>query len=90
MFNPQANAVAIEMTLRNKNRAKMQDADFIRNDPLGYLDEVLAVYEKESEENEMRGADFWDKYEHLKGIKLDEWGEEQADQLVKDVRALFE
>lgn len=57
---------------------------------MGVMDAVLKVYENLSAENDTRSADFWEKYERFKGCRLDEFGEEAAEQFVNDVYALFE
>ena len=90
MFNPQSQAVRIEHKLHARGYVGLHTAGQIRNDPMGVMDTVLRRYEKISEENDIRSADFWEKYERFKGCRLDEFGEEAAEQFVKDVYALFE
>lgn len=90
MFNPQYLAVRIEHKLHAKGYVGLHAADQIRSDPMGVMDTVLRRYENLSEENDTRSADFWEKYEQYKGCRLDEFGEEVAEQFVKDVCALFE
>lgn len=90
MFNPQQYAVRIEHKLCAKGLAKSGDADLIRKDPMGFIDAVLKIYEKQSEEYELRSADFWDKYEEHKGSRLDEFGEESARLFAEDVVSLFD
>ena len=89
MFNPQAYAVRIEHCLRGHAYAMYGDANDIRRDPIGFMDVVLQRYEKISEINEEKAADFWDKYESFKGKRLDDFGEETAGHFAEDVAALF-
>lgn len=89
MFNPQAYAVRIEHCLTAHGYATSGDADFIRRDPLGFMDAVLKIYEKISEENNLKAADFWDRYEKFKGDRLDDFGEESAKHFAEDVAELF-
>lgn len=90
MYNPQQYAISIEMCLRPKALAKMGDADTIRKDPIEFLDAVLSIYETQSIDHKNKAADFWDRYEHLKGKRLDDIDEQIAIQLVADVRSLFD
>ncbi len=53
------------------------------------MDVVLQRYEKISEINDEKAADFWDKYESFKGKRLDDFGEETAGHFAEDVAALF-
>lgn len=90
MFNPQYLAVRIEHKLHAKGYVGLHTADQIRKDPMGVMNNVLKTYENLSAENDTRSADFWEKYEQYKGCRLDEFGEEAAEQFVNDVCALFE
>ena len=90
MFNPQSKAVRIEHKLHAKGYVGLHTADQIRKDPMGVMNDVLKTYENLSAENDTRSADFWEKYEQYKDCRLDEFGEEAAEQFVKDVYALFE
>ena len=78
MFNAQNPAVRIERILREHGYAKQGDADLIRRDPMGFMDAVLKRYEKVSEENDGKAADFWETYECHVGDRLDDFGEEMA------------
>lgn len=89
MFNAQNQAIRIEMKLRECDRATMGDADYIRNDPMGFLDKILPHFERTSDEAENASADFWDRWESYKGKRLDEFGEEQAREFVSEVIALL-
>lgn len=90
IYNPQSTAVLIEHILRNHGLAQYGDADKIRMDPLGFVDTVLSVYEKQSKENEKRAADFWGEYEGVQHLSLDEMGNELSNRLYEGIRALFE
>lgn len=89
MFNAQSIAVRIEHKLSAEGYAKLNDADAIRSDPMGFMDTVLKRYEKISEEHDRKAADFWDVYENYKGCKLDDFGEEMAQNFANDVADLF-
>lgn len=91
MFNPQSYAVFIEQKLRDHSLASYGDADLIRRAPFEFLDNVLKIYERQSKETENRAADLWDKYEDEIRLKLsiDQLGEERAQILLEDVKALF-
>lgn len=89
MFNFQSVAVRIERKLRAEGYADIGDADLIRADPMGYMDTVLNKYEKISEEHDRKAADFWEIYEHYKGCRLDEFGEEVANNFAADIVDLF-
>lgn len=89
MFNAQSIAVRIERKLHAKGYAQMQDAYAIRANPIAYMDAVLKRYEKLSEEHGRKAADFWEVYERFEGCKLDEFGEEMAQNFANDISALF-
>ena len=89
MFNPQSFAVNIERILTKRGYATLGNAYLIAKDPIGYMDSVLKDYELMSEEHEKRSADFWDKYESYKGKSMGELGADLSQQLVKDIRKLF-
>ena len=89
MFNYQSVAVRIEHTLHAHCYASLGDADAIRSNPMGFMDVVLKRYEKLSEENDERSADFWEKYEKYKDCRLDEFGEEVAQNFATDIVDLF-
>ena len=89
MFNAQNPAVRIERVLREHGYARAGDADSIRKDPMGYMDDVLKRYEKVSEENNERAADFWEIYGCHVGERLDDFGEEMARTFAADVVNLF-
>ena len=89
MNNPQSKAIVIEHFLTSKNYADLGDADAIRKDPIAFMDSVLKKYERISEENDKRSADFWDKYEQFKGKRLDEFDDDTVNQLILDIKCLF-
>ncbi|MFT3951159.1 MAG: hypothetical protein QM689_04295 [Oscillospiraceae bacterium] len=89
-YNPQSMAVSIERMLKSYGLASDQDANQIRHDPIGFLDRALTFYEKLSTENPEDSAKFWDKYGGLDRNSLDEFGEEFAEALFQDLKALFE
>ena len=85
MFNYQNVAIRIEHALRSHGYASMGDADAIRSNPMDFMDAILKRYEKLSEENDGRSADFWEKYEKYKDCRLDEFGEEVAQNFAADI-----
>lgn len=89
MYNPQWYAIRVEHILEPKGLAREHSADEIRRDPLGFMDGVLGVYERQSEDREQKSADFWDEFEHLKGTRMDDWTEEDAMRFVNCVSELF-
>lgn len=89
MYNPQSDAVSIEHFLHKKGFALLGDADKIRNNPIGYLEGFLGIYENQSDRHDQRSAEFWDKYECYKGKRLDEIDKNTVNQLKSDIRALF-
>lgn len=89
MINAQSIAVRIEQKLRAKGYAKMGDADLIRADPMAFMDTVLKHYEAISEENDKKAADFWEVYEQYKGYRLDDFGEDAAQEFATDIANLF-
>lgn len=89
MMNPQSYAVRIETKLRAVGYAEYGDADFIRANPMEFMDTVLSHYEKISPADEERATEFWEKYEHLKGQRLDDFGEDTAQEFVTDIVNLF-
>ena len=89
MFNYQSIAVPIEHALQSHGCAAMGDADAIRSNPMAFMDAVLKRYEKISEENDKKSADFWEVYKNYEGRRLDEFGEEMAHNFANDVVDLF-
>ncbi len=90
MFNYQYIAVRIEHTLQLHGYAKAGDADIIRSNPMAFMDAVLKQYEKASEEHDRKSADFWEVYKNYEGCRLDEFGDEMAQNFANDVVDLFQ
>lgn len=85
MYNPHNHAIAIEKILK----APYQTANEIERNPLEYLESYLdAVYEK-SEEKARLIDSFDDKYKKYKNVSLINWNEEDAIQMVKDLRIIM-
>lgn len=89
MVNYQLLAVRIEHKLKAHGYAISGDADSIVRDPLGYMNIVLLRYEKQSERNEQKALDFWERYKSYKGHRFDEFDEEVAKKFANDISALF-
>lgn len=89
IFNAHSYAVRIEHKLRSLGYAKHQDADSIEADPIGFMDNVLSMYEKQSDRNDCRAADFWEKYEQYKGQSFRKLGEELTRLITDDIIMLF-
>ena len=90
MFNYQYIAVRIEHTLQLHGYAKAGDADIVRSNPMAFMDAVLKQYEKASEEHDRKSADFWEVYKNYEGCRLDEFGDEMAQNFANDVVDLFQ
>ena len=90
MFNYQYIAVRIEHILQLHGYAKEGDADIIRSNPMAFMDAVLKQYEKASEEHDRKSADFWEVYKNYEGCRLDEFGDEMAQNFANDVVDLFQ
>ena len=90
IFNAQSIAVRIEHILYPHALACLGDADRISNDPIGFMNTVLSIYEKDSEEKGQLAADFWDNYKDYQGQSLYSMGEKLSTQLANDIKALFE
>ncbi len=88
-YNFQSTAVFIEHILRNHGLASYGDADNIRRDPLGFLDAVLSIYEKQSEEKEIRAADFWEEYKSMEHKSLDDFGKDFSIRFYNGIKELF-
>ncbi len=85
MYNPHSYAVDIEKILK----APYQTANEIGKNPLEYLKSFLdTVYEK-SEEKARLIDSFDDKYNKYKNVPLINWNEEDAAQMVKDLRFIM-
>ncbi len=80
----QAYAIEIEHTLRSQDLASDNDAKYIRKSPIDFISRAL----RREGKNEAYTT-FLNEYEEYQGKKLDDFDEETAEQLVKDVRALF-
>lgn len=84
MYNAHSYAHSIEVILKLPSHS----ADKIEKDPLGYLKSFLdAIYEK-SEKKARLIDTFDDKYKKYEGQHFINWAEEDAAQMVKDLRAI--
>lgn len=85
MYNPRNYAVAIEHMLKTSYQAATE----IEKNPLGYIESFLDdIYEKSEEKARMIDS-FDEKYKKYKDVHLMNWNEEDASQMVKDLRAIL-
>lgn len=85
MYNARNYAISIERLLK----LPAQTANEIEKNPLAYLKSFLdAIYEKDGAKAKLIDA-FDDKYEQYKDKHLINWEEDDAAQMVKDLREIF-
>ena len=85
MYNPHSYAVSIEKILK----APYQTANEIEKNPLEYLKSFLdTVYEKSEEKAKLIDS-FDDKYNKYENVPLIKWNEDDAEQMVKDLRVIM-
>lgn len=85
MYNAHNYAISIERLLK----LPAQAANEIEKNPLAYLKSFLdAIYKKNEAKARLIDA-FDDKYEQYKDKHLLNWDEDDAAQMVKDLREIF-
>lgn len=85
MYNPQSYAVSIEKILK----APLHAADIIAKNPLEYMKGYLDVVYEKSDEKARLIDTFDDKYKKYENVPLMNWREEDATQMVADLRNIM-
>ena len=86
MYNPHSYAISIERMIK----APTNSAGEIEADPLGYISDILdRLADGLDDKKQQQVFDFDDRYEQYKGMPFAYWDENDADQMVKDLRKLL-
>ena len=85
MYNPRNYAIAIERILGTPQSSTGE----IEKNPLAFLESFLDEKYKLNEENARLIDSFDDKFSKYKDAHLNKWKEEDAEQLVKDLKQIY-